>query len=127
MKMNEIVWLSHGGPGSGRYPKGSGKKYKKQQKKRVNKELKELNKIQLKRSRVYTDLKFTKDRNDYAKLIKIDNDLIKKGNNIRKKILSENKNIKLKDTFGMDMTYAIKYLGKEPYAGAYNRYKVSYK
>ncbi len=24
--MNEIVWLSHGGPGSGRYPKGSGKK-----------------------------------------------------------------------------------------------------
>lgn len=25
--MNEIVWLSHGGPGSGRYPKGSGKKY----------------------------------------------------------------------------------------------------
>lgn len=22
--MNEIVWLSHGGPGSGRYPKGSG-------------------------------------------------------------------------------------------------------
>lgn len=25
MKMNEIVWLSHGGPGSGRYPKGSGK------------------------------------------------------------------------------------------------------
>lgn len=25
--MNEITWLSHGGPGSGRYPKGSGKKY----------------------------------------------------------------------------------------------------
>lgn len=25
--MNEIIWLSHGGPGSGRYPKGSGKKY----------------------------------------------------------------------------------------------------
>ena len=24
--MNEITWLSHGGPGSGRYPKGSGKK-----------------------------------------------------------------------------------------------------
>ena len=23
--MNEIAWLSHGGPGSGRYPKGSGK------------------------------------------------------------------------------------------------------
>lgn len=23
----DIVWLSHGGPGSGRYPKGSGKKY----------------------------------------------------------------------------------------------------
>ena len=23
--MNEITWLSHGGPGSGRYPKGSGK------------------------------------------------------------------------------------------------------
>ena len=23
--MNEIVWLAHGGPGSGRYPKGSGK------------------------------------------------------------------------------------------------------
>lgn len=23
----EITWLSHGGPGSGRYPKGSGKKY----------------------------------------------------------------------------------------------------
>lgn len=25
--MNEITWLAHGGPGSGRYPKGSGKKY----------------------------------------------------------------------------------------------------
>lgn len=25
--MNEIVWIAHGGPGSGRYPKGSGKKY----------------------------------------------------------------------------------------------------
>lgn len=25
--MQEIVWLAHGGPGSGRYPKGSGKKY----------------------------------------------------------------------------------------------------
>ena len=24
--MNEITWLSHGGPGSGRYPKGSGEK-----------------------------------------------------------------------------------------------------
>lgn len=24
-KMNNIVWLAHGGPGSGRYPKGSGK------------------------------------------------------------------------------------------------------
>ena len=23
--MSEIIWLSHGGPGSGRYPKGSGK------------------------------------------------------------------------------------------------------
>lgn len=23
--MNEIIWLAHGGPGSGRYPKGSGK------------------------------------------------------------------------------------------------------
>ena len=23
--MSEITWLSHGGPGSGRYPKGSGK------------------------------------------------------------------------------------------------------
>ena len=22
--MNDIIWLSHGGPGSGRYPKGSG-------------------------------------------------------------------------------------------------------
>ena len=26
--MNNITWLSHGGPGSGRYPKGSGKKNK---------------------------------------------------------------------------------------------------
>ena len=25
--MNETTWLSHGGPGSGRYPKGSGKTY----------------------------------------------------------------------------------------------------
>lgn len=25
--MNDIIWLSHGGPGSGRYPKGSGKKH----------------------------------------------------------------------------------------------------
>ena len=34
--MNEITWLSHGGPGSGRYPKGSGKKnskYKRDHKK----------------------------------------------------------------------------------------------
>ena len=35
--MNEIVWLSHGGPGSGRYPKGSGKKYVKKQVKKLNK------------------------------------------------------------------------------------------
>lgn len=35
--MNEIVWLSHGGPGSGRYPKGSGKKYIKKQVKKLNK------------------------------------------------------------------------------------------
>ena len=35
--MNEITWLSHGGPGSGRYPKGSGKKYKRQQRKRLKK------------------------------------------------------------------------------------------
>lgn len=35
--MNEIIWLSHGGPGSGRYPKGSGKKYIKKQVKKLNK------------------------------------------------------------------------------------------
>lgn len=29
--MNNIAWLSHGGPGSGRYPKGSGEKNKKKE------------------------------------------------------------------------------------------------
>lgn len=33
--MNEITWLSHGGPGSGRYPKGSGKKYLKSNRKKI--------------------------------------------------------------------------------------------
>lgn len=37
--MNEITWLSHGGPGSGRYPKGSGKK------KEIRKNVKRLNKL----------------------------------------------------------------------------------
>lgn len=122
--MNEITWLSHGGPGSGRYPKGSGKKYKKQQRKRLKKQVKELNAIEKERTRAYLDLKFTTDKNEYIRLDKIDRDLIKKGNNLKEKILSENKNIRLKDVLKIDRKYMLKYGNREPYAGAYSGYKI---
>ena len=35
-KMEGITFIAHGGPGSGRYPKGSGKKYVKKQVKKLN-------------------------------------------------------------------------------------------
>ena len=124
--MNEITWLSHGGPGSGRYPKGSGKKYTKRKKKELKQKVKELNQIAKKRARVYTDLKFAKDKNEYTKLDKMDRDLIKRGNDIRKEILSKNKNVKLKDAFKIDRKYMLKYYGREPYAGAYSGYKIEY-
>lgn len=42
--MNEIVWLSHGWPGSGRYPKGSGENPRGE----IRKKLRESNKIRKK-------------------------------------------------------------------------------
>ena len=54
----EITWLSHGGPGSGRYPKGSGKK---------NLSLHGLNKLSKRAARI--DHKVNKKENKYNKLV----------------------------------------------------------
>ena len=47
-KMNDIIWLSHGGPGSGRYPKGSGQYNKRS----IRKKIKTMNKYQVKDARL---------------------------------------------------------------------------
>lgn len=81
--MNEIAWLSHGGPGSGRYPKGSGKKY-------IKKQVKKLNKLAI-------DYQFKKNEYNthYGKASKIafklnTKDLpYKKGKRLEKRFISE--------------------------------------
>ena len=121
--MDNIIWLSHGGPGSGRYPKGSGKKY---EKKELKRKVKTLNKVEKERARNYNKYLTTKSNSEREKLHKKDIALIRKSKNIVDDILT-NKNAKLKDIMKIDIKSYIKYRGSIPFAGAYGAYKLKYK
>lgn len=121
--MENIVWLAHGGPGSGRYPKGSGKKYEKKQ---LKKKVKTLNKVEKERARTYSQYLTSNSDKERKELHKKDLALINKSKNIINEILS-NKNVKLKDVMKIDIKSAIKYGGRIPFAGAYGAYKLKHK
>ena len=117
---DEIIWLSHGGPGSGRYPKGSGKKY---EKKELKRKVKSLNKNEKERTRNYYKYLTTNLKSEKEELHKKDIELINKSKNMVNDILS-NKNVRLKDIMKIDFKSYIKYQGKIPFAGAYSAYKL---